>query len=345
MKSRPHSRASSGNAKKRLLIILFLILLFITILVSITIGNYRIPVFSVFQSITARLGFGSVTDNNYMVLVFDIRLPRVLLAALGGMCLSLSGTTFQGIFRNPLVEPYILGISSGAAFGAALSIVFLRNIIPIGISAFIFSILAMMLSYFIATKGRKTSLVNLILSGLIVGAIFAALLNLIKSFAPDNVLREIIFWLMGGYYIANWSDVLVMLPITIISLIALTSLGWKLNVLVTGDEEARSLGVNVAALKLVLIGISTFLTASIVSRCGIISWVGLMIPHASRLMIGSDNRFLLPFSAIFGAIFMIICDTAARTIIMGEIPISVVTSIIGAPYLIFLIRKNRQVDL
>ncbi|MEG1492284.1 MAG: iron ABC transporter permease [Oscillospiraceae bacterium] len=330
---------------KRKLIWASALALFIIISGAVTLGNFTIPFKSVFAAIWTRLGFGSVEDNNFLVIVCDVRLPRIILAALGGMGIAMSGTVFQGVFRNPLVEPYVLGISSGAAFGAALSIVFLNKLVSVGLMAFVFAVAAMAMSYSIATKQRQTPLVNLILSGMIVGSIFTALLNLVKTMAPDSKLREITFWLMGGFYTATWQDVLFLLPTVLLSLLILWKLAWRLNVLSVGEQEARSLGINVGALKIVLLGISTFLTASIVSRAGIISWVGLMIPHAARMLLGPDHRFLIPFAAFLGGTFLVICDTIARTVIMGEIPISIITSILGAPYLIYLIRKNRQVSL
>lgn len=333
---------TNEKLKKRAVGLAFVLML-ITMLFAITAGKYSIPVVDVFKGILAKLGIGSFTEDNSLVIVWEVRLPRLILSALGGMALAMAGACFQGVFKNPLVEPYILGVSSGAAFGAALSIVFLSGIMPNSVLAFVFAVLAMLLSYTIATNRWQTPLVNLILSGIVISSIFTALLNLLKTVAPDSKLREITFWLMGGYYTATWQDVVFMLPSVIISLAILWSLGWKLNVLTMGEQEAQTMGISVDRLKLVTLGISTFITAAIVSHVGIISWIGLMIPHGTRMIIGSDHRYLIPFSAFAGGIFMIICDTIARTIIMGEIPISIITSIIGAPYLIYLLRTNRQV--
>lgn len=345
MRKKEKRKGPLSEATKKRLIILSGLVLAATIIISIAIGNYTIPITSVFEAIATRLGLASLEDSNYLVIVCDVRLPRIILAALGGMGLALSGTVFQGVFRNVLVEPYVLGVSSGAAFGAALAMVYLGRYISVGLSAFIFAVAAMAMAYFIATKQRQTPLVNLILAGLIVGSVFTALLNLIKTLAPDSALREITFWLMGGFYTVVWEDVYFMLPVVLACFAVLWSLGWSLNVLSAGDQEARSLGINVGHIKLVLLGVSTFLTASVVSRVGIISWAGLMIPHAARMMLGPDHRFQLPFAAFLGGLFMVICDTIARTIIMGEIPISIITSVLGAPYLIYLLRRNRQVSV
>lgn len=332
------------RSKKTLILCTFIALLIIMVFAVVR-GNYNIPVADVFKVIAAQLGFGSAEDNNFFVIVWEVRLPRICLAALVGMALAMAGTVFQGVFRNPLVEPYLLGVSNGAACGAAIAIVFLSGTVSVSFMSFFFAVGAMILSYGIATRKGETPLVNLILAGVIVASIFSAALNLIKTLAPDSKLREISFWLMGGVYMAKWSDVLLMLPCTFAALAALWGLSWKLNVLTMGDQEAATLGIRVGLLKLLLLGISTFITAMAVSMVGIISWIGLMIPHASRMILGPDHRYTIPFSALLGACFLVICDTIARTIIMGEIPISIVTSVLGAPYLIYLLRTNRQVSV
>ena len=318
-------------------------LIFLTMVVTVTIGNYSIPIHDVFDVIIKKITGVPAMDNNYYVLVWEVRLPRIFLSALGGMGLAISGAVFQGVFRNPLVEPYILGVSSGAACGAALSIVFFGSVLPVSFLAFVFAVGAMCIAYSIATRGGQTPLVHLVLAGVIVSSLFAAILNLVKTLAPDSKLREISFWTMGGYYTATWDNVATLIPIVLIGLLLLWTMGWKLNVLSMGEQEARSLGVSINFVKIASLGISTLITASIVSQVGIVSWVGLMIPHATRMVIGADHRYLIPFSAFVGGIFMIICDTMARTFILGEIPISIITSILGAPYLIYLLRTNRQV--
>lgn len=332
------------RSKKMLILCTFIALLAIMVLAVVR-GNYNIPVKEVFKVIASQLGFGSAEDNNFFVIVWEVRLPRICLAALVGLALAMAGTVFQGVFRNPLVEPYLLGVSNGAACGAAIAIVFLSGTVSVSLMSFLFAIGAMLLSYGFATRKGETPLVNLILAGVVVASVFSAALNLIKTLAPDSKLREISFWLMGGVYMAKWSDVLLMLPCALASLAALWSFSWKLNVLTMGDQEAATLGIRIGLLKLMLLGISTFITSMAVSMVGIISWIGLMIPHASRMILGPDHRYTIPFSALLGACFLVICDTIARTIIMGEIPISIVTSVLGAPYLIYLLRTNRQVSV
>lgn len=341
-KCRRHTFSERG---KKALIAASFICLIAAIIIAIALGNFSIPLESVFGAIATRLGAAFVENSKYLVIVCDVRLPRILLAALGGVALSVSGAVFQGVFRNVLVEPYVMGVSSAAAFGAALSISILNRLIPVDMCAFVCSVTAIIMAYSIATKQRQTPLVSLILAGLIVSSVFSALLNLIKAFASVGSMMEITFWLMGGFYNATWKDVVFMLPTVIIGFIILCSLGWKINLLSIGEEQARTLGVNVNILKISLIGIATFLTAGTISRVGIISWVGLMIPHAARMIIGPDHRYQLPFAGFLGGIFMVLCDTISRTVIFGELPISIVTSLLGAPYLIILLRRNRQVNV
>ncbi len=343
-KKKSGERVLSERTKKLLTICSFICMLAV-IIISITMGNFSIPLESVFGAIATRLGVSLVDDSKYLTIVCDVRLPRIFLAALGGIALSISGSVFQGVFRNILVEPYVMGVSSAAAFGAALSIAVLKRFIPVDICAFASSVIAIILAYSIATKQRQTPLVSLILAGLIVSSVFTALLNLIKAFSSDGALIEITFWLMGGFYTAKWKDIAFMLPTVTAGFAILCGLGWKINLLSIGEEQAKTLGVNVNILKILLIGVGTFLTAGTISRVGIISWVGLMIPHAARMIIGPDHRYQLPFAGFLGGTFMVLCDTIARTIIFGELPVSIITSLLGAPYLIMLLRKNRQVNV
>lgn len=333
------------NRTKRRVILLALLLLLLVMTMAVAMGNLMIPLTDVVSVFGAKLGLRGAGDELYTSVVWEIRFPRVCLAAIAGAMLAVAGTAFQGVFRNPLVEPYILGVSSGAACGAAIAIVYLGGLVSVSLMSFAFSVLAMALSYGVATKAGRTPLVNLVLAGSVVASVFSAALNLVKTFASDSKLREISFWLMGGFYTAKWKDVLFLGLCGLVSMGILWSLGWKLNVLSMGDQEATSLGVRVGLLKLTAIGVATFATASTVSTVGIVSWVGLMIPHASRMLIGADHRYLIPFSACLGGFFMVLCDTIARTVIMGEIPVSIVTSILGAPYLIYLLRSNRQVGM
>jgi iron complex transport system permease protein len=328
--------------KSKILIIGFTgLLLFATIILSISLGRYNVPVFDVFDVIKCHI-FGGVCSNDiYDTIVWDIRIPRVLMGMLIGMALATSGATYQGVFRNPLVSPFILGVSSGAAFGASLSIMFPTIPFSIQISAFIFGMVAVFGAYSLARVRGKTPLVTLLLAGVILGSFFNAMVAIFQYIASEYQLKAIVFWLMGGLYHIGWKDLVsvgILIPIGIILLMLYS---WKLNILSMGDEEARALGINTERLKIVLITLATFITSLSVSVAGIIGWVGLMIPHASRLIIGPDHRFLIPLSALMGGIFLIVCDTIARTITTGEVPLGIVTSILGAPYLIYLLRTKK----
>ena len=338
---------SNGNVnfeyKTKILIIGFTgFLLLSTMLMSISVGVYNIPVFEVFEVMKYHiLGNGHITNNIYDTIVWDIRIPRVLMGMLIGMALATSGATYQGVFRNPLVSPFILGISSGAALGASLSIMFSSIPFSIQFSAFIFGMIAVFGAYSLARVRGKTPLVTLLLAGVILGSFFSAMVAVFQYIATESQLKAIVFWLMGGLYHIGWKEVYsvgVLIPLGVILLMVYA---WRLNIISMGDEEARALGINTERLKIILITIATFITSLSVSVAGIIGWVGLMIPHASRLIVGPDHRFLLPLSALMGGIFLILCDTISRTITTGEIPLGIITSILGAPYLIYLLRSKK----
>jgi iron complex transport system permease protein len=268
------------------------------------------------------------------MVIWNIRIPRIILDICIGAGLAVAGCVYQGIFRNPLVDSYLLGVSSGAAFGAGVSIVLGISIISLPITALTFAILATVITYLISYKRGKSSTLNLILVGIVVNAIFTAGLSYLKTIAYNEQLRDLTFWLMGGLYIAEWKDVIIVLPITIIVIILLWSKSWNLNIMSMGDEEAKSLGLNVNLNKIFFLFLATLITAISVSIVGIISWVGLIIPHIVRIILGPDHKKIIIASALMGAIFIVICDSLARTLTSGELPISILTSAIGGPYLL-----------
>ena len=332
-----------SNKSKITFILALSTLLLITASIAITRGAYNVPILAVYDVILSNLNITSQVNDLYNTIVWEIRLPRILLAVAVGVALASAGAVYQGTFRNPLVEPFILGVSAGAAFGAALSIVFPDYLFSIQISAFIFGMIAVFGAYTLARVRGQTPLVTLILAGVIIGSLFSSAVSILKYISTDTSLREIVFWLMGGFYYASWSDVYLIVPAVIICSIILCLMGWKLNVLSMGEEEAKALGINTERTKIILITIATFMSSISVSVVGIIAWVGLMMPHAARLVIGPDHRFLIPSAAIMGAIFLIICDTLARTLTTAEIPVGIITSILGAPYLIYLLRTKKNI--
>ncbi|MCG8565290.1 MAG: iron ABC transporter permease [Desulfobacterales bacterium] len=306
-------------------------------------GSCEIPmarVAAVISSTVAGIPGPDTLSPLERTIVWEIRLPRLLVALATGICLAVSGAVFQGCFRNPLVEPYILGISSGAAFGAALGIVFPAFFMSVQILAFGFGGLAVALSWSMARTRGETPVAALVLSGIITGSIFGSLVGMIKYLAADTALREIVFWLMGGFYYAGWADAGLMLPIAGGGLALTWAMAWRINVLSMGDTQARSLGINPEPNKLFLIVLATLMTAAAVSCSGVIAWVGLMIPHAARMVVGPDHRVVIPVSALLGALYLLACDTLARTLTSAEIPIGIMTSLVGGPYLFFLIRTR-----
>lgn len=330
-----HSRISISR-KKIAGIIALIALLIIAILAALHLGNHNIPSKQLFSVISNHItGSSFPTDGKINTLVWNIRAPRIITAVLVGAALSVSGLIFQNVFRNPLVDPYVLGVASGSACGAGFAIVF--GFLSVELSSILFGVLATVIICVIARNKSSNATLRLILAGLVISGVFSSILNLIKVIASDSKLREIIFWLMGGIYASNWSAVIkvaiVLFPIMAIFMLC----SWKLNVLSLHEHEAQTLGVNVSFYRLLFILCATLLTAVCVSQVGIIAWIGLMIPHMVRLIFGADNRYALIATVFFGAIFLLISDTIARCVIMGEVPISVVTSLLGAPYLIYLI--------
>lgn len=329
----------AGHRRRVALLIVTASLVPVVGLVSIMVGAYVIPVGDVLSVIGARLGLIETADSLHDSVVWDLRLTRALLAGAVGAALATSGAAFQGTFRNPLVEPYILGVSAGAAFGAGLSVVF-DVPFSLQVMAFVFGTVAVWLTYHLSLVRGERPTVTLILAGVIVGSFFSAIFALFQYVGTDEQLRRLVFWVLGGFYRATWSDVAVVVPATVVGCLLLWRSGWRLNVLSLGDDEARSLGVNPEPLRRWVIALATALTALAVSVSGIIAWVGLLMPHAARLLVGPDNRFVIPLSAALGASFVMICDDIARTIHTGEVPIGIITSILGAPYLVYLLRTR-----
>ncbi|MGN1037802.1 MAG: FecCD family ABC transporter permease, partial [Mailhella sp.] len=302
---------------------------------------YDLSISDVFHVLASHLGLGNKASvPMHDIIVWRIRLPRLFLACLTGMALSVSGAVYQSCFRNPLVEPYILGVSSGASFGAAFAIVFPFFCINGQLSAFCGGMSAVGISFFLARYKGELPPIALVLSGIIVGALFSAFLGIMKYLASDVELREITFWMMGGFYYATWEDTALIAMVVTPCMLLITAFSWKLNLLSLGDEEARSLGISPDRVRLLLTSVATLAVSLCVSAAGIIAWVGLMMPHAARMIVGPDNRYVVPCSAILGALFLLFCDTLARTLTGTEIPIAIITSVVGAPYLLWLLRSK-----
>jgi len=334
------------NKRGRTLAVVLLVLPFILFLISLGIGTYAIPPGGVIKTIASFVSPSSQRDvpaANRDILL-RIRLPRLLLAVAVGAALSVSGASLQALFKNPLVNEYILGISSGAAFGAALSLVFLGRAFPPQIAAFIFAVIAV--GAVLLISGRAEShFISLLLTGIIVTAFFSALLSLVEFFASPYVLQALFFWLMGSLSLASWKDLAISLPLIAVGLLMLFLLRWRLNVLSMSDEEARSLGVNVRREKMLVVAAATLITAAATSIVGIIGWLGFIVPHLVRLLFGADNRRVVPMSAAMGACLMLVADDIIRGISSFEIPIGIFTSLVGIPIFLLLLKKTKKVWL
>ena len=278
-------------------------------------------------------------------IVLNVRLPRVVAAAMIGGALAISGTAYQGLFRNPMVSPDILGASTGASFGAALALLLSLGNMPVRAAAFAGGLAAVFITYAAARYiGRGSSQVLLlVLCGMIVSALFQAFVSAVKYTAdPDSKLPEIAYWLMGSIAKVTWADLaLYAVPFTV-GIIPIVALRWRLNTLAFGEEEAESLGVNVTALRLICIACATLLTASSVAICGVIGWVGLIMPHLVRFIAGPDNRIVVPMSVLLGGAFLILVDTACRTVMASEVPLGILTSVIGAPLFFIILLRSRR---
>jgi len=304
------------------------------------IGTYRVSLADVARVFAARLGADGPVDGVAASVVWNLRIPRILLACVVGAALASSGAVFQATFRNPLVEPYILGVSSGAAFGAALGLVAPQFPLSVQVAAFLGALAAVGLVHLVARARGDAPVVTLVLSGIIVGSMFAAGVSLLKYLADDAALRDIVFWLMGGFYFASWRDVAISAPVVIAAAAVMIAGGWRLNVLSMGDHEAETLGIDPRRTRRVLLAAATLATAVSVSAVGIVPWIGLMTPHAVRLVAGPDNRVVVPASALFGAMILLACDTAARSLTSAEIPVGIITAIAGGPFLAYLVRQR-----
>lgn len=338
----------SGQRAKseRLLFILAAVLPLLLLLFSLNMGAYRIPPKAVFTTIAGALfpGGAGAGPSPYADILFRIRLPRLLLALFAGAALAVSGASLQALFKNPLVFEFSLGISYGAAFGAALSLVFLGRKIPAQAAAFAFAIVAVLAV--LAIAGRSASqVVTVLLSGVIVSALFQALLSMVEFFANPYALQSLVFWLMGSLGQATWSDLAVSLPTIGVGVTVLILLRWRLNVLSLGDDEARALGVNVGRDKVVVIAVAALTTAAATAVTGVISWIGLIVPHLVRMAVGADNRKVVPLSAAFGASLLIVADDIARGAASFEIPIGILTSLVGIPFFIALLKRSGKIWL
>ncbi len=325
-------------------VITFLLLVILPIILffaSFLIGRYPISPVDVVKTILSPIFPQLKVSQTITTIVFEIRLPRIIAAFAVGSALALAGTSFQSIFKNPLVSPDLLGVSNGAGFGAALAIILSSSNFLIQILAFVFGIISVSITYLISRAYKAGGILVLVLSGVAISAFFNALISCIKFVAdPQDKLPEIIYWLMGSLSSVT-IDKLIMITIPfVIGIIILLLLRWQMNILAMGDEEAQSLGLNPTRIRLLIIAGCTLLTSAAVSISGIIGWIGLIIPHMARMIVGPDNRILIPASLSLGASFLLLVDNISRAVIPIEIPIGILTSVIGVPIFLYLLKRG-----
>lgn len=339
----PRSRPVLGDGWRLGLLLGLLALAFV---LSFAVGRYPIPLARVGQLLFPWWsGTGGEGAGEMETVMFSIRLPRILAALLVGAALSASGAAYQGLFRNPLVSPGILGVSAGASFGAALAILLAFNSVGLQLTAFAFGLLAVACTYGVgAVLGRRGEpVLVMILAGVIMATLFTAFVSLIKFVAdPYNTLPTITYWLMGSLAAVTRDDLTVAAVPFGLGLAVLLALRWRLNVLAFGDEEARALGVNTGRLRWLVIFCATLMTATAVAISGVIGLVGLVVPHLSRLLVGPNYRMLMPVATVMGALFLLLVDDLARSLFPVEVPLGIITAIIGAPFFLYLLVHTRR---
>jgi iron complex transport system permease protein len=338
----------------KLYFLLLTVVLVVVFVFSLNIGFSHIPFENILKILAKNIPFlgdivktpGTEEFLRQESIIMQIRMPRVLGGALVGVALAAAGVAYQGIFRNPMADPYTIGAMGGASFGAAVAIVLGVGVALLGVNtvpiyAFIGALGAVFLVYVISREGTRVPVTTLILSGLTVTIFFNALVTYLKLLA-GNKLHALTFWIMGGFTYTDWTEVSTIFPLIIIGVAIVYLYARDLNILVLGEEQAQHLGVELEKVKKILLACGALMTAAAVSISGLIGFVGLIIPHLTRIIVGPDHRILLPTSAIVGASFMMICDSLARVIIApSELPVGVITAVSGGPFFIYLLRRKR----
>ena len=324
-----------------LAVILMFVLPVVIGLGCICVGRMEIPISDVFKTIGA-IFTGQETDvQNYSIIV-NLRLPRILMAIIVGAGLTCAGNTFQSLFSNPLATPDILGVTSGTCVGAILAIILSCGILGTQLIALAFGLVSVLFTIKIAGRNKNGSMIYLVLAGVIASSLFNAIGSLLKYTAdPQDKLPEITYWLMGSFTSATYQKLLIGSPLIIVGIVIIYLLRWRLNILALSEDEAKASGIDLKKTRMIFILASTLITASAVSMCGQIGWLGILIPHCARMLVGSNNRYVVPLSISLGASFMILIDTLSRSLTVIELPLSVLTAIIGAPVFILLLNRSK----
>lgn len=325
--------------------------LVILIFIATTIGSVRVPLETTFQILLSKISFLNIVpfwSDGTGKIILDVRLPRVIMAGLVGAALAIAGATYQGLFRNPLADPYLIGAAQGASLGAIIGFLLptvwaVSGVGIIPVFAFIGAIAATTIVYLLARGGKTLPVTTLILAGVALSALLSSIVSYLIISSGDK-MHGIVFWLMGSFSLSQWSDIGLVLPYIAAGIGVILVFARPLNVMQLDEEQAQQLGINVERTKLILLAASTLITAAAVSFVGTIGFVGIIIPHAVRLIWGPDHRFLLPLSVLTGAIFLILADLLARTVQAPlEIPIGVITALCGAPFFLYLLRRRKKV--
>ena len=325
-------------------------LVIVLALASLCIGRYGVAlsdVLAAFSELFGKLAAGEALRFDAMesTVVVNVRLPRVIAAILVGAALAAAGASYQGVFRNPMVSSDILGASAGAGFGASIAILLGAPGVVVQLAAFACGLLAVFITYAIGTRVGRTgdATLALVLAGMVVQALFQAFVGCIKYVAdPYSQLPEITYWLMGSLSTASFSDIALMLVPLVVGIAVLLAVRWRINVLSFGDEEAAALGIDTRRLRLVIITCATLVTSSAVAVAGQVGWIGLVIPHLARMLVGPNYKHLLPASLLMGSSFLLLVDDVARSALSAEIPLGILTAVIGAPVFVFLLLKGKR---
>lgn len=356
MKKEGIKTAKFRSVNKRIIAysITAIIILFLIIIIVSSIGSARVPVAQTYKLVLNGIplirNLVDISDinPNYRIIIQDVRLPRVFLAVLVGMALSASGVMYQGLFRNPMADPYIIGISSGASLAATLAIIAgfstgISGVSGVIVAAFAGALAVSFIVFNISRgKGGYISVLTLILSGIAIGSLCSAGTSFLMMIGGEN-LHRVVFWIMGSLTTSQWIQVKIVGPVIIIGCIGLFLYTKDLNIITLGEKRAKQLGINVELMKNIIIVITSFVVAAAVSVSGIIGFIGLVVPHMMRIIVGPDNRVLLPVSTLSGGIILLLADTLARTIMSPrEIPVGIITALLGSPFFIYLLRRTKN---
>lgn len=328
----------------KFILVSLVILTILTSFAALCIGRFSVDILDVFRAILNIFALGEEVALNIYNVVANIRFPRILAALLVGAALGISGTAYQGVFRNQLVSPDLLGVSAGACVGAATAIILDLSLFGIQILAFVCGLVAVGLTLSIPKLMGRSGTLMVVLSGVIVSGLMASIIGFLKYVAdPETKLPDIVYWQLGSLAKVDASNLKFLAPVMIICMIALVAMSWRINLLSLGDMSASRLGVSVVFERGVIIVCATLLTASSVCISGIVAWIGLLMPHLARMLVGADNVKSMPASIFMSAIFLVVVDTLARTISVSEVPLGVLTGFIGTTFFVWVLFRNKRV--